>query len=494
VSWRSLANFLYFGGLALCPLGVGLHNEIGLALSAVMVGLGYAMRDYFVRRPDSVTVMSIYGAFAALWFGVGNLVGYLLKDTSSGEIFYSYEAGDYIFEAQVLATLGACVPLLAYEMGRKRPLLRRLGRSLPRIGFDMPDRVFLQFGLLVLGICWAARFLEFAFKGIGTAAVFAQIGSQIFVFSVVYRMTGPRATLPRWARKLATLVVITDLLYYLMFGRMRVLLVWTASSLLLPYILRKQITPRRFALGLLFVLGFAMVFKPLGVLRTQLFGTERLEQIIEMSALIAPDEEQLEEEDKIEAGGPMYVLARLSTFNQLSQVVRIAFEEGHYGGQTLEYLLYVFVPRMVWPDKPTITSAQWFAEKLGRGYHLAENRWSNAINMTIPGELYLNYGWLGVGFGLALLGWLYFVFWEATRFYQQESNPVGQGFSFALLAQAMFNGSHVGGMVSLAVYYLLFLFLSWIFSLVLVRRAASRRMMAAPRIPPVGWQPKPSNR
>jgi hypothetical protein len=117
----------------------------------------------------------------------------------------------------------------------------------------------------------------------------------------------------------------------------------------------------------------------------------------------------------------------------VSQVVRLVDDSGYRRGETLEYLTWVWIPRFVWPDKPTIAKGQWFASEIGQGFYLPSGAFSNSINMTIPGELYLNYGWLGIVVGCSLIGALFSLLWRSADFWHGGANPWGNALGFFLL-------------------------------------------------------------
>src|SRR5262245_16274306 len=88
-------------GLSLMCLGIAaLAGSIeAMAACTIVAGVSYAVRDYLMPRPDSVTIMTCYAAFAALWFGLGNLAGYVL-DPDLYPQFHPYDVPEYLFEAQ----------------------------------------------------------------------------------------------------------------------------------------------------------------------------------------------------------------------------------------------------------------------------------------------------------------------------------------------------------------------------------------------------------
>jgi hypothetical protein len=69
-------------------------------------------------------------------------------------------------------------------------------------------------------------------------------------------------------------------------------------------------------------------------------------------------------------------------------------------GLELMNFFYSFIPRAVWQTKPIASLGGWFnAEVYG-------NTSSSAAAITVPGDFYLNFGWLGIPVGFLLLGGL----------------------------------------------------------------------------------------
>lgn len=75
-------------------------------------------------------------------------------------------------------------------------------------------------------------------------------------------------------------------------------------------------------------------------------------------------------------------------------------------GATMSNLIYGFIPRFIWPEKPDVTLGSWFTRQLGlRGQR-------TSTGMFAAGELYWNFGWLGVIAGMWLLGVLTSELWR----------------------------------------------------------------------------------
>ena len=85
-------------------------------------------------------------------------------------------------------------------------------------------------------------------------------------------------------------------------------------------------------------------------------------------------------------------------------------ESGLLLGETMEYASYAFIPRAIWPDKPTVTRGAWFSTRLGLFNTEAEA--TTAIGMTAVGELYWNFGSWGVLLGMLAIGGFQGLLWR----------------------------------------------------------------------------------
>lgn len=86
-------------------------------------------------------------------------------------------------------------------------------------------------------------------------------------------------------------------------------------------------------------------------------------------------------------------------------VVYFADRSGHLGPQFLESLIYAFIPRLVWPNKPAFEPATWFSWYLG--YSMSPEEATTATALHIGPELYWMFGWVGLVAGLFFLGAIY---------------------------------------------------------------------------------------
>lgn len=82
-------------------------------------------------------------------------------------------------------------------------------------------------------------------------------------------------------------------------------------------------------------------------------------------------------------------------------------------GDTMDYLLYAFIPRFLWEGKPSVTRGGWFTLYLGQARK--ESDVSTSTGQTAVGELYWNFGLPGVIVGMGALGFLMGGLWRMSR-------------------------------------------------------------------------------
>lgn len=87
-------------------------------------------------------------------------------------------------------------------------------------------------------------------------------------------------------------------------------------------------------------------------------------------------------------------------------IIRTPSEIPYWGGQTYLSLVGSFVPRVLWPDKPTKELGQAFGHRYG---YIGVNDMGTALNLPILVEFYANFGIFGVIVGMWLVGVIYFV-------------------------------------------------------------------------------------
>lgn len=455
-------SWMFFGGVLLCVLGVLLWSMDIMAWGMLATTVGYSARDYFDPNPKSITPATVF-AVMGTWASLSHFIAEYFLDTQYEKFFYSsYPAMSYLPEAQVLMVISILVPLLTYPwftrlLDGPRPLF-----AVPKIGFNTSDRATLNLCLIFLAFGWLGNLGLAFFESIGTVGYFFANGSDIAVFLLAWHWYGPRPTFPSWSRLLLFVAPVVDSLNALMFSTRRGEIVYPFFALLTAMLLRKAFKLHHLLLLLAILPIFSFVYYKIGLMRSganAVSGAERVTNLKDDFFSEQSENTQFktkEVEGSETLAGIYSLMARGCQFGPLSQVARIADEEGFYYGQTLSYLTYAFIPRFIWPDKPLITPGQWFAEKLGRGTRISETQFSNAINMTLPGEFYLNFGWTAAILGTALMALLYAVIWSSIGFYDEGNNPIGALLGLAVFLQAAAVSSAAALIYLISTYLLMF--------------------------------------
>lgn len=75
---------------------------------------------------------------------------------------------------------------------------------------------------------------------------------------------------------------------------------------------------------------------------------------------------------------------------------------GYRQGETMERIAYSFIPRILWPEKPTVTVGGWFY--MYAGGQKEEGETDTSFGITATGECYWNFGMPGVVIGMLIIG------------------------------------------------------------------------------------------
>jgi hypothetical protein len=355
----------------------------------------------------------------------------------------------------LLAFAAAVVPPLIFQAVSASRTAAALQELLPKVRGEIPDRQ-LVWGGVAIGLLTVVLHAQSLLGSLGALSSVLYL-APVFVVFVLARAGTERNV--RGALVGALIVATAEALRALLFGYLR-------GDVALPFVAfvlgalagARSLRPLR-SRGFLPVYGaaglFVIYFASYGAIRsTTSRGLERLHavQAYRQETQGMPDDQD------------QTVLSRLTTINQLSQVGRLVQDEGYLHGQTLDYLSYAFIPRFLWPDKPSIQKGAWFALQIGLANIDSRGVIHNSINMTIPGELYLNYGWNGVWVGLSLLGVFIAVLWGTTEFWIKPRNVLGTAFAFYMMWPwiGFSLGADLQIVVTLIAVYLVLLMAGWL--------------------------------
>ena len=145
--------------------------------------------------------------------------------------------------------------------------------------------------------------------------------------------------------------------------------------------------------------------------------------------------------------------------------------EGYALGSNLEYVIWASVPRVFWADKPFVSRGAWFTADIGGS--LTEESAGTSTGMTSPGELYWNFGWIGVICGMWLMGFMIALLWGLALPDPRLSIITMLPYVHLLANFVVFQDSEAGSSVlNIIQAYLLFLVVLKITQAVRVNRTA----------------------
>lgn len=103
----------------------------------------------------------------------------------------------------------------------------------------------------------------------------------------------------------------------------------------------------------------------------------------------------------------------LDVFELMLHAVRYVSENGLAYGSNIQAIILSFVPRSIWPDKPLVSSKIVGATMVERG-----EAGTNNLSMFFAGDLYLDFGILGVIVGSVVIGSLFL--WIRRKMHNQN--------------------------------------------------------------------------
>jgi len=124
-------------------------------------------------------------------------------------------------------------------------------------------------------------------------------------------------------------------------------------------------------------------------------------------------------------------VSRISLLNQTANVIdQTPSMVPYQNGSLYTYMLYTWIPRFVWPDKPSVSGANQFYQ-VAYGLTTEDDLGSVSISVGFLTEGFINFGWFGV-VGIMFLMGVFFNFYEKT-FLATTSGVLMTGIGLILL-------------------------------------------------------------
>lgn len=446
---------LLWAALITAVLGALEPSATLLAVAAACLGFAIVVRDVARLKRGTLTPIT----FFALAFGLAGVANAMavqsIAERGTQSPFDLYAVLDYLYFACEVMLVGGTAIIAGFYTAQRWRTWHLVGKVLPKIKARVNDRD-LMYGGIIVSVLSMVLTNWLGPNRFGTVSGLIALLPDLTIFTL------SRLGAARQSRRVITVslgLALVVAAQAALFAYLRAEIVFPIFALLIGLVVGSRsigILRRRFLIPVYFLIAlFAVNFATLGRIRSKAGGGES-----RVAAFRAATGAQAADSNE-DAGA---IVVRLSTVNQLSQIGLLVDQRGFLRGSTLEYLGFAFVPRFLWPDKPKIAKGAWFAYQIGQAILRPDGSYGNSVNMTVPGELYLNFGWSGVVIGSYLFGALLELFWAAAVFWTDASNPFGTAFGFYLLWIGVGLVADLQIVVTLFAMYLLFLAGSVVFS------------------------------
>jgi len=372
-------------------------NYVGPVLLSIIVGWAI----YRMVRTNRYTLWSPllwYRIGVVGYLGIGSLITLFLNDETRAMLasFFDYYPRDVLKFNIVVAVFHAM--LLVFVAGIVGPLR---SRSLSRqtLKFISPCNLTTEtIGFTFLGIGTVINYfliypasleiIQFTLPNI-----IVQLGQFAYVGYFLVGYWALRNNRRRWVWLIFALTVVDSIVGIIQLSKYAA--IFPALMLPIAYLYNK-VTFRRLALivGILvpyYFLVADIVTEARGLVTRSETGRAVLSETLQALNARAAGVEQTRPND------PDYQIgwARLSYVNAGSFAISL-YDQG-IPGDTLRDIFIVWIPRIVYPDKPIITD-------IGRDFTFRANgNYNSSTSPSIPAEGYWTFGWLGVALFAALM-------------------------------------------------------------------------------------------
>lgn len=439
---KNSISFFIFGYFALILSLIEEPYIIGILTALFLLYYFFSSSNRF--KFDTVHPFQIYSLFAFLTTLSNLQQEWKVLNQISLE-GYAYANPNFFFSASIIWFWGNFFFIFGFEFFRKiqvKPFFYK-----PKTKYHL----FITF-LLSLAIVFSQRFFPISLPGtIGSFFYLIPILSIFFFARLGYVIKNN--TIINYGYILMIVHTILGVLFgYLRFEFIISGIVFILGSYFGQKNLKFFLSVRYLPL-LFLAIFFVSIFGYFGNNRSQLsYGLNRITEL---------NKEVFSEKIKTQENH-FSAFDRISVIAQLSKVVEISKKkEKNYLKETIYPIVVAFFPRFLWPEKPKIALGVWFALEIGQS--VKTKAWySNSINMTTPGHLYLGLGWIGLTIGIFFIGLFLKFIWTHSDFKNPSNLPGGMlaGYLFYMAVQGF--GADLQFFVTLIAIFLLFKLINFI--------------------------------
>jgi len=407
--WKGVQLHALGAALVTASWVIGLSPGVTLELGGITLTFIFATIGIWETRRSVLwfTPLSFYLFSSAIGLGVcATYVGANFLMAGESVPFMQYEISPpYIQGAYVIYVVGSLALHIGMELVRPAVSELRFRRS------DLETNVLIWMTLLwAVGILYQVK--HSWFSPLGTIANLVQWSA---LSSVCFLILTPRKQwhLSRvwyWGMFLVGSVgiflgnAITGNKSYMMYSFLP--LIWFA-------ILRKKkkLNKVTIAIGLFLTVFYFGVVAP-GISSARHKGVMSGAGLFDQLSAAAKRSLGLEPTDEpvgLQSAHEQFFL-RLFDPLPLGFILGEVERDGFRYGETMANVSYAFIPRLLWPDKPSLSKGSWFPVYLG--FSPPESEATTSPGITATGELYWNFGIIGVVSGMLFIGILIGAVWR----------------------------------------------------------------------------------
>lgn len=418
--------------------------NFGTSISGIIFSCFFLGNTLFKSKKVDLINFYLLGLIVTYSGNIKLIGDFLVEDDIS---FYPYASPEYFSKASLIFVLANQIIVLGYQSIRNikiPPIQYHISLSSRNL-----EKIFF------LGLIFTFKNFWLFFSLPGSLQTILDSIPIISIF-ILSKYAGRLNHSPFYL--LALILTASSTFNAFMFAYLRLDIILPTIVFLLGYFVGsksfKSFFSFKFLPVLFVILSFLAFFSFFGDKRSQLsIGLNRFSELFETNDF----EGYVLEEDDSEK---LSAFERASNIAQLSAIVRLVEQNGIYNGLASSPLLGALIPRFLWPEKPVVALGVWFAVEIDAATE-TEDWYNNSVNMTIPGNLYLDFGWFGIFIGSLIIGIFLKLLWSSTGFDKDNFNILGLFLGVYLLFTCFLGiGADLQIFITYLAIYLVLLFIT----------------------------------
>ncbi len=416
--------------------------EFGASISLIIFLLFEISTTFYKNRRFSFISFYYIGLFITIGANIKVIYEFYYGD---GIMSYSYAIMEFFPISSLILAFGNQAIALGYGL--------RLNFKLPKIDFSVKLSRQNLYRIFLIGILFSFKTFWIFFVLPGSLQTIIDVIPIICIF-ILGKFAGRFSF--GFLYVLALILTVMTAFNAILFSYLRMEIILPILVFILSYFIGSNSLKSFFSVKFIPVLFLVFLFLSF----FSIFGEQRSNLSVGISRLTEFNDNssnkfvyEMDEEEKLSP------FERSSNIAQVSAVVGLTESNGYYKGLASSPLIAAFIPRVFWPEKPAIALGVWFAVEIGAASE-TEDWYNNSINMTIPGNLFLDFGWIGLLLGCFLIGAFIKLLWTASGFYDSKFNLLGTFLGVYLLFTGFLGiGADLQILITyLAIYLVLFIF------------------------------------